>query len=111
MMLMTKELAARFAAVGSQEDKKGEAIVIAKFFSCRSGWTWYATEYDPETRTFFGLVQGFEIEFGSFSMDEFESIPGPLGIERDRHFPERPIKDLAKINPGLRDFLAMMQYV
>lgn len=111
MMLMTKELERRFAAVGSQEEKGKEAIVIAKFFSCRNGWTWYATEYDPVERIFFGLVHGVEIEFGSFSMAEFESVPGPLGIERDRHFRERPIKDLAKINPPLREFLTSMQYV
>lgn len=110
MKLMTKDLEARFARVGSQEDKKGEAIVVAKFFSCRNGWTWYATEYDPVDRIFFGLVHGFEIEFGNFSMDEFESVPGPLGIERDKFWTERPIKDLAQVNRPLKDFLTMMEY-
>jgi hypothetical protein len=102
---MTRELLKRFAEVGSQDGNGGEAIVIAKFFTCRSDWTWYATEYSPEDRMFFGLVQGMEIEFGYFSLDEFESIPGPLGIERDLHFPERTILSLRDINSSLRDAL------
>jgi hypothetical protein len=109
MKLMTKELEQRFAAVGGQDGKGGDAIVVAKFFSCRNGWTWYATEYDPAERMFFGLVHGFEIELGSFSMAEFESIPGPLKIERDLFWRECTLKELRKINPPLSEALAYLE--
>jgi len=101
MKLMTKEIEARFAKLGRQD--KPDAIVVAKFFTPTSNWTWYATEYDPEYREFFGLVCGFESELGSFSLDELESVVGPLGmgIERDLHFSEITMDKLkAKLAQG-----------
>jgi hypothetical protein len=50
MQLMTKQLLKRFTQVGRQEHAK-DPIVIAKFFNPTGAGTWYATEYDPETRT------------------------------------------------------------
>ena len=93
MKLMTKEIEARFAMVGRQEEKGDDAIIIAKFFTPDSSWTWFATEYDPVERTFFGLVHGFEKELGYFSLDELASAKGPLGlhIERDLHWTETTI--------------------
>ena len=86
MKLLTKALTDRFAKLGRQDTPDAEIVV--KFFTPWSNWTWYATEYDPTTRTFFGLVEGFETELGSFSLDELERIKGPfgLGIERDLHY-------------------------
>src|SRR5947207_2515957 len=58
-----------------------------------SQWTWFASEYDPSRRLFFGLVIGFEAELGYFSLDELEEARGGLGlpIERDLNFrPKRP---------------------
>jgi hypothetical protein len=94
MKLLTKELEKRFAAVGRQDGKK--AIVIAKFFTPDSNWTWYATEYHPEDRTFFGLTDGFEAELGYFSLDEMEEARGPLGlkIERDLYWKEKPLAEV-----------------
>lgn len=94
MKLLTKALEKRFAQLGRQD--KPDAIVVAKFFSPTSCWTWYATEYDPESRIFFGLVKGFESELGSFSLDELESVRGPfgLGIERDLYFSECPLSEV-----------------
>jgi hypothetical protein len=91
--LLTKALAARFLRVGSQEGKGDEAIVIAKFFTPDSSWTWWATEYDPVERIFFGLVQGHEVEWGYFSLDEMAEARGPLGlpIERDLWWTEKSI--------------------
>jgi hypothetical protein len=96
MKLMTKELERRFAQIGSQEDKGDDAIVVCKFFTPDSGWTWWATEYSNETREFFGLVQGFEVEFGYFALEELETATGPLGlrIERDLHWKERTIGEI-----------------
>ncbi len=91
--LMTKKLEKRFAQVGSQENEE-DPIIVAKFFNPAGAGTWYATEYDPERRVFFGYVSLFGDycdEWGSFSLDELESVRGPLGvgIERDLYFGEK----------------------
>jgi len=95
MKLLTKELENRFAQVGRQENSD-DPIVVARFFSPVGKGTWYATEYDPEERVFFGYVSLFNDynnEWGSFSLDELESVTLPfgLGIERDRFFTEKTI--------------------
>jgi len=85
MELLTKEIRQKFKQVGSQENVElGEQICIVKFFDPTGSWTWYATEFDGKD-TFFGLVDGFELEWGDFSLSELKSIKGPfgLGIERD----------------------------
>ena len=96
MKMLTKEIEARFAKVGRQEDKGDEALVICKFFTPWSNWTWFATEYDPTEKMFFGLVQGMETELGYFSLDEFATVRGPfgLGIERDLHWSERTLAEV-----------------
>ena len=58
MKLLTKELLTRFEKIGSQEKSK-DPIVIAKFFNPTGIGTWYATEYNPTERTFFGYVSLF----------------------------------------------------
>lgn len=94
MKLLTQELLKRFAQVGSQEEA-GDPLIIARFFNPTGAGTWYATEYNPATRTFFGYVSIFHDwndEWGSFSLDELEEYRGPLGIgiERDHYFAEQP---------------------
>jgi len=98
MKLMTAELERRFAEVGRQEGKGFDALVIAKFFDPCGSWTWLATEFCPEGRIFFGYVLGHEREWGSFSLDEMETVKGPLGVglERDLHFREMPLRDALK---------------
>ena len=96
MKLLTQTLKRRFAQVGSQESTS-DPVVIAKFFDPVGSATWYATEYDPERNICFGYVTGLGFdEWGSFSIDELESIKRPfgLGIERDIHFEETPISRL-----------------
>lgn len=84
MELLTEEMRVKFTEVGSQDGKFGDAICIVKFFDPTGSWTWYATEFDGED-IFFGLVDGFELEWGTFSLSELKSIKGRfgLGIERD----------------------------
>ena len=92
MKLLTKELQKKLPPLYSQDGKGDDAIVYAKFFDPCSSWTWSATEYDPDTREFFGLVDGEYKELGYFSLDQLESFTNflGLGIERDIHFD--PIK-------------------
>lgn len=98
MKLLTKELLERFAKVGRQEEV-ADPIVIAKFFNPTGAGTWYATEYDPASREFFGFVSIFgdwNDEWGSFSLDELESYRGNygVGIERDLYFDEKRISEV-----------------
>jgi hypothetical protein len=89
MKLLTKELLNRFAAVGCQDGKGDAAIVIAKYFHAMSDYTFYATEYNPDDRCFFGMVNG---ELGYTSLDEMEGVRvRGLGIERDLYFSETTI--------------------
>ena len=79
-----------------------EATCIVKFFDPSGSWTWYATEFDGED-TFFGLVDGFELEWGDFSLSELQSVRGRfgLGIERDRYFGMPKLKDVARLKGRL----------
>jgi hypothetical protein len=75
------------------------AVASIKFFTPDSNWTWYPTEFDGEDR-FFGLVSGFEVELGYFTLSELESIHGPLGllVERDLYFIPKTIGKLQEIH-------------
>lgn len=98
MKLMTEELKERFKEVGRQEEKGEDAVVILKLFTPDSNWTWWATEFDPQTRRFFGLVKGFEVEMGYFSLDELQGAKGPMGlpIERDLYWNEVTIGEVRR---------------
>ncbi|KUO18408.1 DUF2958 domain-containing protein [Streptomyces dysideae] len=93
MKLLTKELKRKLPGFNIA---RHEAVAVAKFFTPWSNWTWYAAEYDPATRTFWGLVDGFGKEYGCFSLDELEQVRGPHGlrIERDLYFEPTPLKEL-----------------
>lgn len=73
------------------EDK----VLGAKFFTPDSSWTWYVVEYDGEDLCF-GLVLGFETEWGYFRISELEGARGPMGlaIERDLYFEPCLVSDL-----------------
>ncbi len=88
MKLLTKEIERKIPALYTQEGNGDDARVYVKFFTPDSNWTWYATEFDPETGTFFGLVDGFEKELGYFTLAELETAKGPMGldIERDMYW-------------------------
>lgn len=100
---MTDELLTRFKEVGSQEEVE-DPIVIAKFFAPSGEATWFATEYLPKERIFFGYVQGLsphpeDDEFGYFSLDEMEAIRVPpfnLPLERDLHWTEGPFSQVVE---------------
>jgi Protein of unknown function (DUF2958) len=86
MELLTKELREQLPPLYAQEHE-ADPLVICKFFTPDSSWTWYAWEFDG-VDVFFGLVIGFEQELGYFSLSELQATRGPLAlpIERDLHF-------------------------
>ena len=99
MKLMTPKLEARFLEVGSQENNP-DPLIIAKYFNPSGAGTWYATEYNPTDRVFFGYVSIFgdaNDEWGTFSLDELMEVKGAmgLGIERDLYCGEKPLSTFA----------------
>ena len=89
MKLLTKEILKKVPALYAMDGKKPEDVpVIAKFFTPWADWTWFMTEYDPESGNAFGYVKGNYPEMGYFNIPELIAIRGPagLGIERDINF-------------------------
>ena len=78
-----------------ETEKQENPLVIVKFFYPDFSWTWYAIEFDGRD-VFYGLVDGFEVEFGTFSLKELMENRGQLGfeIERDFYFKPTPVNEL-----------------
>jgi hypothetical protein len=93
--LLPKEVRENLPELYANEEIGLAAQALVKFFTPDSNWSFYASEFDGED-IFFGLVIGFEAEFGYFSLSELESVRGPLGlpIERDLHFDPKSLKEL-----------------
>ena len=90
MKLLTKELEATIPPLYSTE-KQTKKKGIVKFFTPWTNWTWWVIEGEKQEDgdwLFFGLVEGFEKEYGYFMLSELESVTGPGGlkIERDLHY-------------------------
>ncbi len=87
MKLLTKAIREK----AEKQFKKGSStsqMVVAKFFTPWTNWTWYLMNLDSDGDYAWGIVEGHSTEMGSFSIKELESIKGPLGlkIERDIYF-------------------------
>jgi hypothetical protein len=84
-----------YATEGTPVQQK---VLYVKFFDPYTQWTWYACEYDPKERIFFGYVVGQTREWGEFSLDELESLEMPDGstprIQRDESFVPSPFENL-----------------
>ena len=93
--LLDPESREKLPELYSGEEKGLDSIAQVKFFTPDSGWTWYASEFDGED-IFFGLVVGFEIELGYFSLKELKEARGPLGlpIERDLYYKPTSLREL-----------------
>lgn len=95
--LLTEDLRKALPALYSTEnDGTADKMLIVKFFSPYSQWSWYGVEFDG-VDTFFGFVQGHENEWGTFSFSElaettlFGDVPA---VERDLSFTPTRFSDL-----------------
>ena len=94
---------------GEETELGMDALATVKFFSPDSGWVWYASEGSPVDGDsyfdtdkekvdflFFGLVIGYEIELGYFSLSELTNTRGPSGllIERDKFYQPKTLREL-----------------
>lgn len=75
----------------SQDGKRGQAVVLARFFTPASNMTWYMTEFDPETGDGFGVVVGSATEWGYFNVNEMQNAKMQSGLFRGMQAIERDI--------------------
>ena len=86
-------------------DTEGQTnpLCYVKLFTPDSNWTWYIIEFSKADRsTCYGYVQGLESELGYFTLEELESIHGPLGLDIERDLSFKPtllstIKELSNV--------------
>jgi hypothetical protein len=84
----------------TEKTPNDEKIVYAKFFTPGTCWTWFVLEgsREEEDFIFFGLVHGFEKEYGYFSLNELESVGDSdsqcLRVERDLYFTPTPLSEI-----------------
>lgn len=96
MKLMTKaiETAARKQyPLGDTLEQK----VVAKFFDPCGNLTWYLMNQDPAEPDYcWGIVEGHEVEMGSFNLSALQNYRGGfgLGIERDKWFKPMPAREV-----------------
>ena len=91
MKLLTEEIKTALRNKGTDSDSPQ---FICKFFDPCGSWTWFVAsgeEVEGGDWLFYGLVDGFEKEWGYFTLSELESVDVGLGlgIERDIHFPQQ----------------------
>jgi hypothetical protein len=72
-----------------------DPLARVRLFNPTGAGTWYIAEYDPETRTAYGLAVLDAAELGYFSMAELVSFRGDFGlpIERDLHWKPRRLSE------------------
>ena len=99
MKLMTKSIKEK-AVKQFDEGSDMEQKVVAKFFDAMGGWKWFLMNMDDSDGDYcWGIVQGHEVEMGSFSMSELQSM-SPR-IQRDLYFEPMKAKDVwDKLNRG-----------
>lgn len=109
--LLPKDLEAKFPArYETNGMRSSDKRVVAKFFCPYSNWRWYAVEgerTDTGDFEFFGLVVGFEAEWGYFTLSQLddvviEKLGGVPGVERDLHFGDMNVADALRSDYGDR---------
>ena len=101
MRLMNAELAESLKKfpLYSQDGKKADAVVVAKYFFPATALTWYVTEGRKENDDylFFGLVVGMDTsaEMGYFSLSQLSELNVcGLKVERDIYFQPKKLSEI-----------------
>ncbi|GAI45124.1 unnamed protein product, partial [marine sediment metagenome] len=64
MQMLTDVIRAKLPVLNETEKiPVAEKVCVVKYFQPWGSWTWYAVEFDGKD-LFFGLVDGFELEWG-----------------------------------------------
>ncbi len=96
--LMTEEIGEKIPALGTSRNVD-EVVARVKLFSPFSSWTWYVTEWEAETGLCFGLVEGFDTEWGYFGLEELAQTTvfgGVPAIERDLCWEPKTIGEITR---------------
>lgn len=104
--LMTEEIGKTIPSIGATQNVENGDSVIAKvkLFSPYSSWTWYVTEWEAETGLCFGLVEGFDTEWGYFGLEELAQTTvfgGVPAIERDLYWEPKTIGEITRETSSL----------
>ena len=96
---MTKEIQKK-AVKQFDEGSDMEQQVVAKFFDAMGSWKWFLMNMDGSDEDYcWGIVKGHEVEMGSFSLKELQSM-SPR-IQRDLYFePKKASEIWEQLNKG-----------
>ena len=98
MKLLTKEITKK----ATEQFDKGsdmEQMIVAKYFDAMGNWKWFLMNMEDESYCW-GIVKGFEVEMGSFSLTELKEVLGRR-LERDLYFePMKAFDVFDKLNRG-----------
>lgn len=113
--MMTKEIERCLEKhpIYSQAGLMGDAKVIAKFFDPCSQWTWYVTEgqrMDGGDWEFFGLVCGYEWEWGYFLLSQIEGAHSTSAVQTPHgvHAFQLPLERDIHVQPGRKTVSEMV---
>lgn len=104
MNLLPAEIASTLPPLYHFERSKTPPMAVVKFFDPTGSWSWYAAEGEQQPDgdwLFWGLVDGFECEYGYFTLFELAHAKDgcrglqSLPIERDLYFTPTPLKELS----------------
>ena len=92
---MTKDIK-RKAQKQYIEGSDMEQKVVAKYFDPVGSWKWFLMNMDKDGDYCWGIVEGNEVEMGSWLMSDLQNqkLPLGLGIERDLYFEPMKAKDV-----------------
>ena len=100
MSLIAKDIVNKIPNLYETENEE-EKICYVKLFLPSSNWTWYILEINKEdNNTCYGLVDGFELELGYFTLSELENLKGMFGLKVDLDTSFKPTK-LSKIRASI----------
>lgn len=117
MELLDAQTRAKLPPLYSNDKLGSKSLAQVKFFTPDGQWTWYASEgsevdangymdtgKEKVDYLFFGLVIGFEIELGYFSLAELSEVRGALGlpVERDLYFEPKSLGELQALHHAER---------
>ena len=88
MDLLPQSIRKQLPELYAQDGKGMKAIAYVKYFTPAGSWTWYGTEFDTASETFFGYVKGLENELGYFTLKQIKDARDKMGtpVERDTSF-------------------------
>ncbi len=74
-LLDTSEVLSRLPGLYSTDGQElDDHVLVFRFYHPLCRWSWYAVEYDPKERIFFGWTDGEFQEWGNFSLLEMAFV-------------------------------------